>query len=85
MGAAYYRLKVSKDPSLSPLYDYVNADYVSFTPYVGTPTAGVQHTYSNSIYYWEVEARDHGGIIIVTSNGWSFTKGLFQYLPIIFK
>jgi hypothetical protein len=85
VGAAYYRLKVSKNPALSPLYDYVNADYVSFTPYIGTPTAGALHTYSNSIYYWEVEARDHGGIVIVTSNGWSFTKGLFMYLPIIFK
>jgi hypothetical protein len=85
VGAAYYRLKVSKNPSLSPLYDYVNADYVSFTPYVGTPTAGIQAFYPNGTYYWEVEARDHGGILIATSNSWMFTKGSFLFLPLIIK
>ncbi len=85
VGAHDYHLKVSKSPSLSPSYDSVYTDYVSFIPYVGTPLAGVQDIYSNSTYYWKVEARDHGGIVIVTSDGWSFTKGLFQYLPLIIK
>ncbi len=81
VGAAYYRLKVSRDPSLSPLYDYVTADYISFTPYLGTPTAGIQDAYPNGTYYWEVEARDHGGIVIATSPARSFTKQMT--LPLI--
>jgi hypothetical protein len=90
VGAAYYHLKVSKDPSLSPIYDSVNTDYVSFTPYVGNPAAGDQYTYPNGTYYWKVEARDHGGIVIVTSDGWTFTKGGFTiggklYLPLILR
>jgi hypothetical protein len=83
VGAHDYRLLVSKDPSFSPLYDYVYTDYVSFTPY----TAGQKTAYLNGTYYWKVEARDHGGTVIVTSDSWTVTisRGNSFYVPIIIR
>ncbi|MFZ0535163.1 MAG: hypothetical protein WAM09_18510, partial [Anaerolineales bacterium] len=85
VGARDYHLIVSTQPGFSPPYDYVYTDYPTFTPY----TAG-QHThYSDGTYYWKVEARDHNGYVITTSNGWSFTisSGLYMYsyLPLTIK
>jgi hypothetical protein len=80
VGARDYRLLVSKDPDFSPFYDYVSTDYVSFTPFT-YGTSGQQDAYPNGTYYWKVEARDHGGTIIVTSAARSFTKGMT--LPLI--
>jgi hypothetical protein len=85
VGAHDYHLKVSKDPGFGSSYDSVYPDYVSFTPYVGTPTAGQWTAYPNGTYYWKVEARDHGGTVIVTSDGWTFTKGVKLYLPLILR
>jgi hypothetical protein len=83
VGAHDYRLLVSKDNSFSPLYDYVYTDYVSFTPY----TAGQKTAYLNGTYYWKVEARDHGGTVIVTSDSWTVTigRGNSFYVPIIIR
>ncbi len=80
IGARDYRLLVSKDPDFSPYYDYVSTDYVSFTPFT-YGTSGQQTAYPNGTYYWKVEARDHGGTVIVTSLARSFTKGMT--LPLI--
>jgi hypothetical protein len=81
VGAHDYRLLVSKEPDFSPYYDYVYTDYVSFTPY----GAGQQTPYADGVYYWKVEGRDHGGTVIVTSDGWRFTIGTggYLYLPLI--
>jgi hypothetical protein len=83
VGAHDYHLIVSKNPGFSSSYDYVTPEYVSFTPYVGN--AGTEWTYPNGTYYWKVEARDHSGTVIVTSAGWTFTKGLRLYLPLILR
>jgi len=80
VGALDYRLLVSKAPSFSPYYDYVSTDYVSFSPFT-YGTSGQQDAYPNGTYYWKVEARDHGGTVIVTSVARSFTKGMT--LPLI--
>jgi hypothetical protein len=74
VGAHDYRLIVSKYATFSSVYDSVYPDYVSFTPYRGTPAAGWQTAYANGTYYWKVEARDHGGNVIATSEARSFTK-----------
>jgi hypothetical protein len=84
VGARDYHLIVSTQPSFSPPYDYVYTDYPTFTPY----TAGQKTHYSNGTYYWKLEARDHNGYVITTSNGWTFTIGsgyLDSYLPLIIK
>ncbi len=83
VGAHDYRLLVSKEADFSPSYDVVYTDYVSFTPYA----AGQQTAYADGIYYWKVEGRDHGGTVIVTSDGWTFTigSGLYLYLPLCIK
>jgi hypothetical protein len=77
VGAAYYHLVVSEEADFSPSYDYVNADYASYTPY----TPGQRDAYPNGTYYWKVEARDSGGTLIATSEGRSFTKQMA--LPLI--
>jgi hypothetical protein len=84
VGARDYHLIVSTQPSFSPPYDFVYTDYPTFTPY----TAGQKTHYSNGTYYWKLEARDHNGYVITTSNGWTFTIGsgyLDSYLPLIIK
>ena len=83
VGARDYHLVVSRDPDFSPSYDYVYTDYPTFTPYA----AGQQTAYADGIYYWKVEARAHGGTVIVTSDGWTFTidSSFYLYLPIIIK
>jgi uncharacterized protein YegP (UPF0339 family) len=85
VGAHDYHLVVSKSPSFSPFYDSIYTDYVSFTAYMGTPSAGDKKTYTDGTYYWKVEARNHAGTVIVTSSGWMFKKSLFIYLPLIIK
>jgi hypothetical protein len=83
VGARDYHLVVSRDPDFSSSYDYVYTDYPTFTPYA----AGQQTAYADGIYYWKVEARAHGGTVIVTSDGWTFTidSSSYLYLPIIIK
>jgi hypothetical protein len=80
VGARDYHLVVSKEPDFSPSYDYVNTDYVSFTPYT-YGSSGQHNAYPNGTYYWKVEARDSGGTVIVTSAARSFTKQMT--LPLI--
>jgi hypothetical protein len=80
VGAHDYHLIVSNDPDFSPSYDYGYTDYVSFTPYT-YGVSGYRNAYTNGTYYWKVEARDHGGTVIVTSVARSFTKGMS--LPLI--
>jgi hypothetical protein len=70
VGAKTYRLIVSKDPSLSPIYDTIITDYTSYTP----DTDGSYDAYPNDTYYWKVEARNSGGTIIATSLARSLTK-----------
>lgn len=74
VGAEDYRVKVSRDPSMSPLYDSVYTDYVSYTPYKGSPAAGLENTYLNGLYYWMVDARNSTGTVIASSAIQSFTK-----------
>jgi hypothetical protein len=77
VGAKTYRLIVSKEPDLSPIYDTIITDYTSYTPY----TAGSLDGYPNDTYYWQVEARNSGGTIIATSEARSLTKQ--EPLPLI--
>jgi large repetitive protein len=83
VGARDYYLKVSKDAGFGTSYDYVYTDYPTFTPYDGS--AGQRTTYGGGTYYWRVQARDHGGTVIVTSDSWIFIKGTRVYLPIVVK
>jgi hypothetical protein len=80
VGARDYRVKVSRDPSMSPLYDYTYIDFINFVPYT-SGTSGLQDTYSNDTYYWQVDARNHSGVVLFSSATWSFTKAMT--LPLI--
>jgi hypothetical protein len=82
VGARDYRVKVSVNPSMTPLYDYVYTDYPIFTPYNGP---GLRDTYAGNTYYWQVEARDHNGTVIVTSATWTFDNYWLVYLPTVKK
>ncbi len=70
VGAADYRLIISKEADLSPIYDQVLTDYNSYTPF----TAGSYDAFPNGTYYWRVDARNGSGIVIGTSDARSFTK-----------
>lgn len=73
IGASYYRLKVSSDADLDPIYDKLESlDYTSYTPYL----PGYKDAYANGSYYWQVEARDHTGAVIATSPIRHFTKSM---------
>lgn len=65
----------------SPYFDTVITDYASYTPY----TEGSYDAYPNGTYYWQVEARNSSGIIISTSNNWSFSIAYKIYLPNMMK
>ena len=75
MGAHYYRLVVSTDPSFNTTYG-VNTSYNSYTPY-----SGESGTFLNGTYYWKVEARTSYGSVIATSAARSLTKQ--EPLPLI--
>jgi len=81
VGAADYRLIVSKEADFSPIYDSVICDYNTYTPY----TAGTISNYPSGNFYWQVEARNSSNTVIATSNAWSFSKANKVYLPILIK
>jgi hypothetical protein len=79
IGAHHYNLVVSKESDFSPTYDTVLTDYNIYTPFIDESP----NPYANGTYYWKVEARTEDGAEIVTSSNWSFSKGIYLYLPII--
>jgi len=81
-GVDHYRLLVSTHSNFVPLYESVNIDYPTYTPY---DAAGLP-SYAKGIYYWKIEGKTSLGTTITTSNTWTFNKGESQtYLPLIKK
>jgi hypothetical protein len=76
-GADHYRLVVSKYADFHATYDNAYCDYNEYTP----SEEGSQDAYVNGAYYWKVEARNAGNVVIATSEGRSFTKN--QPLPLV--
>lgn len=72
-GASSYRIKVSTEADMDPVYDKLDRlEYSSYTPY----KPGFWDAYANGVYYWQIEAKDNTGAVFATSQVRQFIKAL---------